>query len=554
MQIKIRDFMGCETADISVGHIALLGGRNAQGKSSTCRAIAYALANNPVPAGLTKSTAGALLRSGAAKGSVEITTPEGKVGIAYPKAILSSEGTAPVSSVWAAGLRTIAELQDKERVETIRTLIGAEPTEADFVAACKDAGIDDKHVAPLWALIKKDGWSAAHTKGQDKGREIKSSWEYVTGEKYGEKKAENWIPRNFSAGIELSSKDSLDAIVTGAKADLECKIAQTAVDDDRLNTLKDKAEQIDALADKLAEAKGTEETTEEAYTKAAAALATMPRGVQRKPVECPHCAGAVFIDGQSIIKAEGLLSPEQITELADAHAKATESVAALKATAEAARRESAAAHAAHAEAVRAQAEVAALPPGGDVSQVEVDQAREAVRVAESDLKAWTQKTEADRLHKAVVANLEIVNLLSPEGVRRKVLLRALEAFNTELTEIADMCQWGAVTITPELEVEYKGRGYFFLSESEQFRARVTLQLALAEKEAAAAVVIDGADVLDTAGRVGLFNALRELGIPAVVGMTWLNKPEAMPDMGAAGIGQTYWVEGGKVVPVGAGAA
>ena len=365
MQIKINDFMGCQTADIVVSHIALLGGRNAQGKSSACRAIAYALAGQPVPAGLNKSAAGALIRTGAAKGGVELKTDDGVVSIAYPKAILASDGMAPRASVWAAGLKTIAELPDKERVETIRSLISATPTQEDFTQACHEAGIDEKFIAPLWTLITKEGWEAAHKKGQDKGREIKAQWEYASGEKYGEKKAETWLPHNWSAGIEHTSKDSLEAIVTGARADLETQIAQTAVDEERVAQLTALVEQIPALADALGEKRAAEENAETANQTAAKELQALPRGVQKQAVACPHCAGSLFVEGGKVSKAEGLLTQEQITAQADAHAKMTTKVAGLREVAEACRKETAAAHMAHQSAVKAQAELERMPKGGN---------------------------------------------------------------------------------------------------------------------------------------------------------------------------------------------
>ena len=552
MQIRINDFMGCKTAEISVNHIALLGGRNAQGKSSVCRAVAYALAGQPVPTGLNKGAAGALIRSGAAKGSVEIKTDDGSgaVSIAYPKAAISSDGNPPRASIWAAGLKTVAEIPEKERVETLRDLIGAIPTNEDFVAALKENGLDvDKFAAPLWKLIAQDGWDATHKRAQDKGREIKAQWEYASGEKYGEKKAETWLPHNWSAGIEHTSKDSLEAIVTGARADLEQQIADAAVDGERLQALRDKASRIDQLAQEVALSKHAEETAERAHQAAKADLDKMPRGEQRQAVACPHCAGSLYVTGSQIEKAVGMLSVEEIEKQQTAYFEAQNKTKALADAAADARRAHAAAQTAHRDAVKAAADVEAMPQGGNASQADIDRAREALRVAEQDLKAWVQKSEADRLHKSVLANQQIIDLLSPEGVRFKVLKRALTKFNAALAEISNLCEWGAVSITPELDVEYNSRSYFFLSESEQFRARVTLQLKIAEMEQAGAVVIDGADVLDAKGRTGLFAALRELGIPAVVGMTWLVKPETLPDMAKGSCGQSYWVEAGVVRPL-----
>jgi hypothetical protein len=193
MQITIRDFMGCERADITADPIAIVAGRNAQGKSSVCTAVALAIAGQAVPTGMLKNQAGLLVRVGAAKGTVAVAqlnddpaaTPS-LTEITYPKAQLTSEGPNPIrASVWAAGLKSIATLPDKERTETLRGLIGAEPTHADFTSAAVDAGMDEKTVAAIWQIVERDGWDSGHKRAQDKGRELKAQWDYATGEKYG---------------------------------------------------------------------------------------------------------------------------------------------------------------------------------------------------------------------------------------------------------------------------------------------------------------------------------------------------------------------------------
>lgn len=547
MQITIRDFMGCERADVSVSPIALIGGHNAQGKSSICRAAAYALSGQPVPAGMTKASAGALVRVGAAKATVAVATDNGSVSVIYPKALLESEGqVSPWASVWATGLRAITDLPEKERVEILRELIGAQPTEKDFQDAVADAGIDAKHMQPLWELIAVNGWDAAHKRAQDKGREIKAQWEYATGEKYGEKKAESWLPHNWSSAIENASFDALQAIVTGAKADLEGIIASQAVAEEKVAVLRDTAAKADDL---MAQGKAASEAlkaAETTFASAKAALDEMPTGQQRKPLQCPHCAAGVFynktLQGESLVKAEGLIPDDEIAAQREAYKAAADKVAELKAALDAARGKYETLRVEYKQALDAAEKLAALPQG-TATQADIDRAREALRVAENDLKAFQQKTEGDRLHRGVQDNQRIIDMLAPDGVRRVVLVRALEAFNKELDAIAKACGWSRVEITPDLDVEYAGRVYFLLSESEQFRTRVTLQLAIARRDGSAAVVIDGADVLDAAGRGGLFRALNSLRIPAMVGMM-ANKREALPDLATMSAGKTYWIEKG----------
>jgi hypothetical protein len=62
------------------------------------------------------------------------------------------------------------------------------------------------------------------------------------------------------------------------------------------------------------------------------------------------------------------------------------------------------------------------------------------------------------------------------------------------------------------------------------------------------VVLDAADVLDGPARSGLFAMLDEAAIPALVCLT-LTRREQMPDLAAAGMGSSYWIESGIVRPL-----
>jgi hypothetical protein len=69
---------------------------------------------------------------------------------------------------------------------------------------------------------------------------------------------------------------------------------------------------------------------------------------------------------------------------------------------------------------------------------------------------------------------------------------------------------------------------------------------MAKMDESAAVVIDEADILDQKGRNNLFALLKDTGIRAVVCMT-ANKPDVVPDLAKAKLGQSYWVKDGVVI-------
>jgi hypothetical protein len=120
----------------------------------------------------------------------------------------------------------------------------------------------------------------------------------------------------------------------------------------------------------------------------------------------------------------------------------------------------------------------------------------------------------------------------------------LDGFNrTQLAPLAAAADWSPVTVDPDMAIAYGGRAHALLSTSEQYRVRAVLQLALARLDKSAMVVLDAADVLDGTTRSGLFQMLDQAGLPALVCMT-LTRPAHVPDLAAAGLGASYWIEDG----------
>jgi hypothetical protein len=278
-------------------------------------------------------------------------------------------------------------------------------------------------------------------------------------------------------------------------------------------------------------------------------LAALPKGDGAATQECPHCQGALVVSGGTIKAAAATVDADKQARERLAYSSKQAQIDEYEAILSKAQADVAAV-AASGNAANAAAEELTKLKSQPVVHVDVDGKRSALNTAEADLKAWQKKAEADRLHRAVLSNQRIVDLLAPEGVRRSVLQRALGAFNAHLAEVSAACGWKPVAVSHDLNVEYGGRPYApSCSESEQFRCRVTLQMALAVK-AAEPVVIDGADVLDAAGRSGLFTGLRKLGLSAVVGMM-ANKTDAVPNLAKHKMGHTYWVDAGVVAEVAA---
>ncbi|MCD6307471.1 MAG: hypothetical protein J7M24_00595, partial [Candidatus Latescibacteria bacterium] len=169
-------------------------------------------------------------------------------------------------------------------------------------------------------------------------------------------------------------------------------------------------------------------------------------------------------------------------------------------------------------------------------------------VAALTLDSFQQYHKARELHNRIILNEAIVKALSPEGIRKQALNRGLDVLKNGVNSFCKAAHWGDIDIDSDMNIYYNGMAYYFCSESERFRIRVAFQLWIALQDGSDLVVIDRADILDRAGRQGLFAALVAFGIPALVCMT-LNTQDDMPkaDILASFDAAAYWIEEGEIV-------
>lgn len=590
MKTRITNYRGIASAEILLTGIALVAGRNGAGKSSTAQAIGAALTGDAVPVdGVTKSTAGQLVRSGTAKGSVCIETDDGMVDINWPKADVKVTGKAPVSSVFAAGLQNVLEMKESDRIKTLTKYLKAEPTRADLDAKLAPMKLPATTVDRLWELIEAQGWDGAHAQVKEKGAKLKGQWELVTNDNYGAKKAETWIPEGYEPNLEGASENNLQACVTDARDNLESAIAVTAVDDSKRGELQELVDSIPMLKEKLA-GLGKEEIDDTDLEKLRTALTDeqktlstlrdklqqgisyrdkLPQPKQPKGTECPKCKALLQISGESLHEIKGL-SEDEMKARKDMIDKAGKSIAATEAKIKEQEIAVECANKKYSDklstiskqkqilqdmitdtknkittAENAAKELAETPEAVQSTGVSVDDCRTALAVAEKRMKAFQSKHQADSLRNSIAQNQELLKHIASDGVRGDVLVKALGSVNEAMATLCNTAGWGRVELTNDFNGQYAGTPYHLLSESEQWRVDVTLRVAMARIDKSACIIVDRADILDKAGRNGLFKMLRGAG-PALVCMT-LDSRELMPDLEKAGMGHSYWIGDDGVV-------
>ncbi|NUB05826.1 hypothetical protein FW320_06505 [Azospirillum sp. Vi22] len=585
MTANVRAFQILERADITFGEgVTLIAAENSNGKSSAAKAIAGAMAGDPLH-GYLKKDVKALVKDGAKSGSVTITGPGGSISVSYPKAEVSSTGTPPTLGRIAAGLDSLVDIDQKKRGLVLGELLKTAPTREDLAAALADAGFKDEPAAAsinkaledagktadpalslmdyakllkaagvglnivhwLWWQIETRGWDGALKKLEGERTELKGRWAEVSGEAFGDQKIQDWKPEGWTPDLAEVSADGLQAVLTAANTALETVVAEQAVDQSELDRLRVDAGKLDALQEaeqaaskKKLDAEVTVVDAENTHRAAEQAVANLPPAEQDSGLSCPHCQGKVHYhkgqDGERLDKAERLSDDvlkqrrlDRITVEGTLN-RAKVALSTARADLQAAQRvldDAQRAVAGAESAKRKLIDLEAQSAGKSGSAEAVQKARDAVATAQLRLDLFQTKARADGLARRITSMSAIIGILAPTGLRQANTQRVLDTFNDSMVRpLCDAAGWKAVRIEPDMNITYGGRPYSQLSglgpqlSSDQYRVRAILQVALAERAGDRLVILDAADILDQKGRNGLFGMLKRAGMAAVVCMTF----------------------------------
>lgn len=306
MKIAVRNYAAVEAADIDAEPIAFLCGQNHAGKSSITAATAAALTGATLPAGLQKSSAGVLVRGGAAQGSCSIAFPAGgNVHVTWPKADRRVEGTVPLISLFATGQLSILDMDRRDRASALANYLKETvPIKADLTAAAAAERLPPELVDMVWSKIATEGWDTAWNHCKDRTLKLKGKWEQVTGERYGSDKAGRWLPAGWTVDLEGVSRESLESALAGVQADHDAIIADEGGRAERRRTLEAKinaARGIDtaALRTRVIEA---ERVSAEARAALESAIA---EDAVRKEQEKPTLPPAKSYEQQTITITKG---------------------------------------------------------------------------------------------------------------------------------------------------------------------------------------------------------------------------------------------------------
>lgn len=553
IRINVKNFRGCEKADLVCDPICLLSGRNAAGKTSVVQAVAATLTGDPLQGLTTKGSAGVLVRSGAESGTASIRSDRGEFRVSWPECSAASDGEPPTATAYAAGIESIVDLDDKGRSRVLSEYLHSDPTKDDFAAEMRSVDLgDDGIINGLWKLIEDSGWDGAHVKRKEKGAEYKGQWQQIAGQNYGSRKAEAWEPEGWTEDLAAQTDRELEAAVADAKTVRDRAIAGDAATAERRRMLTDEAATLQVRQADLTAAEATLAEAEASLKAAKDRRDALPSTKADPGMPCPHCGNHVVITQVNLaerILEKAVTVPEgDLKKRRIAKAEVDGEIAGLEPKVGEASRKVAAAKVSVQIAQRAETDLAETSAAaeGAISPADADA---ALAAAEGRLKAFIAKSAADAIHARIGSNESAMKIMAPDGIRAKKLARVLDAFNgTQLAPLCGYAGWKLVEINADMTISYGSRRYQLLSESEKFRVRAVLQLAMARLDGSSMVVVDGADVLDGPTRGGLFSLLQEIEIQALIALT-LTKPEQVPDISSFGVGNSYWISEGIAKPL-----
>lgn len=549
IKISIRNYRAVERVDIDGGPIVLVTGPNGAGKSSLLQGVALATTGLKLPPGYTKANAVELVRRGEEAASIRVDGADGLVRLAYPKAEIYTEGTAPKLSPIAAGIESIADMARDDAVHQLGQHIKARPTFDDLKDAVSDFGISELMAEKIWEAITASGWDASHKEAITSGTKLKGAWEQITGQKrWGSAIGASWrIDEITPEDMKMKGDDIENAIII-AQGDLEKAIAATAVDQSEVSRLSDVAATLaerEVAYDKAKEAVTACETEAKKLTTDRNAVELPPSA---SPMPCPHCGKALILHQKSPGVSELQKAPEKEpseSELKKARALVARidgEIANNQVELQNATTARTAALARLDEARRASAELKAIVdrPKAEGASLTVEAAREAL--AKAELRRLI--ISAARKHAAITKNIEIQQVLSPDGLRRRILVKKLQEFCVEhIHPICIAAKWPMLNITPDMVMEWDGFAYPVHSAGRQLCIRAILQIAIARLDGSPFIIIDGLEVLDKRNYGKLFNALIKLKMPALLGQTCTDPASTdLPKLGP--YGDIVWIEDG----------
>lgn len=533
-KISIENILAVKSAEIETDKpIIFVSGNNEAGKSSIRDCVAMALTGDLCRVSLKKEAR--WLINGADAGMAEVMVGDHLFYTGITKSGVTTKGQG-IDGVYALpyvlDASKFAQATPDERRKILFEISGCKATSEEIKKRLLAREIDEKLIEQIIPFLRA-GFPEAQKEAQSKARDSKVRWKALTGETYGEKKAETWkaqVAGNLeeiqNAVIdkekELSAIDSDFDTANQHYGAVKASADKAAARNDEIVKLRDQAEKIDRIKSKL-EADKRDVTNWQAMVEKARKDAS---NINEKDTvcHCPDCGSElIFVDKDRKLVPHGDLRGDE-----EASAKLPEYERNLQLFINSVRsgeRDLASAESAKTRLEVMEKEIEGAPDDAAISAIKekLDFLRAQKKTLsetinnllseEGALREADQTTaKAYEHHKQVEAWEKVAAALAPDGIPGELLQDALKPFNDRVKNTAGLAGCKIPEIDGEMNITVAGLPYALMSESAKWRADCLLAEAISHISGLRLLVIDRMDVLDGKSRGVFFNWLDELAL------------------------------------------
>lgn len=583
--ISVQGFQGIKSAEIVFNKpVQLLCGRNGSGKSTIINGADLALTGNLGRVSLKKE-APALVNDSAKASACEVVEKlengdERVYGVTITKTgkmVESREAEPDPMLQYLFDAQSFTSLDEKARRAFLFGLMRLRLTPASIAERLAEKGCDKKKLDDITPLLR-NGFDGAYTEAKNYATQAKGAWRNVTGETYGEVKAETWRAGVQPVDVELkdpmllqASRDqlaTLDRLVADTNQAVGGLAERKHQREKLLGTLPDLRETAKLMDRRRAKLKNDEDELARVQD-----LVLAAKGAPRpaKTMACPCCAALLVVEDEKLIEYKVPTAAERSEELTNLPGYERSATMLRNAVANDKRDLDASVSAANEIArIEAMAELTAEEQGQLANAKEKIQGYQTKRAAinsrigaaldaQRQVDLAEQKTiKAKAAHTDVLEWNAVAVQLSPDGIQAEVVASALSPINARMKQSSVDACWPVVAIEADMAIQAGGRTRPLLSVSEKWRVDAIFAEAVSHISGRKLLVLDGADVLDVKGREQLMGwldilaSMKEIDC-ALVGMTLKEKPKFI--VGVDGVARSplpdtievCWIENGVVV-------
>lgn len=551
--ITIENVLGIAKATIEMTKpVLMLSGVNGAGKSSIRDAVYLALTDKreSLRGYRKKGDWGHLVGSHGTTGYVEVGVvvkdEPGVARVVLPKGVEKKVSYTPPDALpYVLEAQRFARLDETERRRFLNDLMGVSLEPAKIEERLLSRGCAHAKVKRVLPMLKA-GMDPAATMAREQATAAKGAWRQITGETYGEVKAETWkaaVP-DFDDKVAVAIDTELKHADTALRAwnDEVVKLREAArarqdaaarkaaadehaarlprirrkleVDEENLKTVQADIEKAEAAA-----GGGPRVGLEHVMARALQAAQDETEGTHAHDLVLDALAQYVAKHGPVVAAGAGDAAvAAKLPALRASLATCTSAVANTKRDLEAAVSAEAQAKLLAEELAKPHDDTMLQAALANVETITRDRAKivaraDEVRSARRALETADEKTrEAAERHFDVLQWTAIADALSPDGIPADLLKQALGPINERLEQDALDANWPVVRIAEDMQILVgpTKRPYQLWSESEQWRCDAMIAEAVAFLSGLKLLVLDRFDLLDKVGREELLTWLEVL--------------------------------------------